>query len=89
VCCGNRVTQSGRRAECTRDKKKMYSLHVIGLVGGVGVDILRHRADLPLLHDLRARKGNPCESATNSRPERRGDTIARGGGCRRRGRLAK
>ena len=32
-----------------RYKKKMYSLHVIGLVGGIGVDVLRHR---PLLHGL-------------------------------------
>lgn len=36
----------------TRDKETMYSLHIIGLVGGVGVDVLRHGADLPLLHVL-------------------------------------
>lgn len=32
----------------------VYLLHVVGLVGGVGVDVLRHWADLPLLHDLDA-----------------------------------
>lgn len=25
-------------------------VHIIGLVGGVGVDVVRHGADLPLLH---------------------------------------
>lgn len=29
-----------------------YLLHVARLMGGVGVDVLRHGADLPLLHDL-------------------------------------
>lgn len=33
-------------------KKCLYLLHVVGLVSGVGVDVLRHGADLPLLHDL-------------------------------------
>lgn len=28
-------------------------MHVVGRVGGVGVDVVRHGADLPLLHDLR------------------------------------
>ena len=37
-----------------RDKVKMYSLHVIGRRG---VDILRHGADVPLLHDL----GSPSQ----------------------------
>ena len=34
----------------------MYSLQVIGLVSGVGVDVVRHWADVPLLHDLQTRK---------------------------------
>lgn len=29
-----------------------HLLHVVGRVSGVGVDVLRHGADLPLLHDL-------------------------------------
>lgn len=33
-------------------KKCLYLLHVVGLMSGVGVDVLRHGADLPLLHDL-------------------------------------
>lgn len=33
-------------------KKCLYLLHVVGLVSGVGVYVLRHGADLPLLHDL-------------------------------------
>jgi len=28
-----------------------YLLHVVGMLGG-SIDVLRHRADLPLLHDL-------------------------------------
>ncbi|PTB38059.1 hypothetical protein M441DRAFT_246087 [Trichoderma asperellum CBS 433.97] len=38
---------------CTRNKEIEYLLHVVGRVGGVGVDVVRHGADLPLLHDLR------------------------------------
>lgn len=37
---------------CTRNKEIEYLLHVVGRVGGVGVDVVRHGADLPLLHDL-------------------------------------
>lgn len=35
-----------------RYKKTGYLLHLIGVIWRVGVDVLRYRADLPLLHDL-------------------------------------
>jgi len=35
-----------------RYKKTGYLLDLIGVVRRVGVDVLRYRADLPLLHDL-------------------------------------
>lgn len=43
---------------CTRNKEIEYLLHVVGRVGGVGVDVVRHGADLPLLHDLRIAHAN-------------------------------
>lgn len=45
------MTEEERYDESTW-KEGHYSLHVIGVVGGVGVQVLRHRADLPLLHNV-------------------------------------
>lgn len=36
-------------------EQKEYSLYVVGVVGGVTVDVIRQRADLPLLHGLKKR----------------------------------
>lgn len=50
-----------------------YLLYLIGLMGGVGVDVLRHGADLPLLHDL--------ESGEKERVSLRGARLRRGQRC--------
>lgn len=53
------ATRASRpRRPCTRNKEIEYLLHVVGRVGGVGVDVVRHGADLPLLHDLRIAHAN-------------------------------
>jgi hypothetical protein len=33
--------------------KRVHLLNVVGVVGGVTVDVIRQRADLPLLHGLK------------------------------------
>lgn len=48
----------------------MYSLHIIGLVGGVGVDVLRHGADLPLLHVLMEEAKSATKPCTMMREEK-------------------
>lgn len=57
-------------ARGTRDKETMYSLHIIGLVGGVGVDVLRHGADLPLLHVLMEEAKSATKPCTMMREEK-------------------
>lgn len=57
----NRPRRASRPS--TSNKKTMYSLHIIWLVCGVLVDVVRHWADLPLLHGLekvRHRVSNSC-----------------------------
>lgn len=49
----------------TRDKETVYLLHVAGRVGGVGVHVVRHWADLPLLHDLETARERRSVSRTS------------------------
>lgn len=44
-------------------------VHIIGLVGGVGVDILRHGADLPLLHVGQCNLGSKLHKTHPTRRE--------------------
>jgi hypothetical protein len=52
------MTQVGGTRRNGQEMWCRYLLHVVGLVGGVGVNIVRHGADLPLLHDLDATEAN-------------------------------
>lgn len=59
AAAGEAATRALRpRRPCTSNKVIEYLLHVVGRVGGVGVDVVRHGADLPLLHDLRIAHAN-------------------------------
>lgn len=67
-----------------RDKRLCcrYLLHVVGGMGGVGVNILRHRADLPLLHDLDA-TGTNIVSVNSGQEVARIKGLEKGEGERR------
>lgn len=49
------IVQGRRLRRCADTegyKETRYLLELIGVIGGVGVEVLRHRGNRPLMHDL-------------------------------------
>jgi hypothetical protein len=62
---GMKQALGGDAGYTKRYKEARYSLEVIGLVGGVGVEVLRHGGDCPLMHLLNRAPKAVSKAASN------------------------